>query len=74
MIDCKKVEDTLYQYLDQELDEQSAADFEKHIELCRMCFNHTEFERLLRDHMKQKTSHLCPDRVKNRIKNIIEHY
>ena len=71
MIDCIQVESLLYEYLDNELDKTSMEQFEKHIELCRVCFSHVEFERKLRSHLQNKTNHMCPARVKERIQQLI---
>jgi len=74
MIDCNKVGTKLLDYIDKELDPKAAAEIEKHLELCRKCFDVNEFENLLRDHLRNKTEHCCPEKLKKRITNILNRF
>ena len=74
MIDCKQVLSSIYAYLDNDLEKGVLVEIRTHIELCRACFGCLEFEQLLREHMKKKTNHCCPDKLKLRIKNLIEEF
>jgi len=74
MIDCKEAAAKLFEYLDKELCENDKLDIESHLKMCRPCFDAKEFEALLRDHMKEKTEHRCPDKVKKKIKDILDQY
>lgn len=74
MIDCHQVEKQLYEFLDKELDQRSAEEFQKHLELCRVCFNHVQFEQMMRDHLKKTTHHVCPSKVRKRIQNLLDQY
>lgn len=74
MIDCRKVLEALYDYIDQEAEGELSAEIQEHIDLCRACFDCCEFEKLLRQHIKDKTHHPCPDKVKIRIRALIEKF
>ena len=74
MRDCKAVLDGLFEFLDKEMDATAATEIKAHLELCRSCFDRTEFEKEIRQHFKDKTEHACPDVVKNRIKKLIENF
>ena len=73
-MDCQQVLGALYSYLDQDADTSVSAEIQKHIELCRACFNCCEFERLLREHMRKKTDHECPEKLKIRIRAMVEKF
>lgn len=72
MADCQKLSYRLLEYLDKELDSQSMVDIKNHVEACRECYDVAEFETLLRDHMKKKTNHCCPEKVKKKIQELIK--
>ena len=72
MGDCQKLLSSIYAYLDNECSPDDISSIKEHIRLCRECFERLDFERLLREHMKKKTDHCCPDRVKARISKIME--
>jgi len=74
MIDCQKVLSSLYSYIDNDLEPSVIVEIRTHIELCRACFGCLEFEQLLRQQMKSKTHHSCPDKVKLRIKRLIQEF
>lgn len=45
---CQEAVRKLYDYLDRELDIASSAQVEKHLELCRLCCDHYEFEKTMK--------------------------
>jgi mycothiol system anti-sigma-R factor len=65
---CREAVDRLYEYLDSELDNVSTAQIKKHLELCRLCCDHFEFEKTLKDLVhKCCQSAKAPDVLKNKI-------
>lgn len=72
--DCEKVVKQFFDYLDHELCSSDIEKLEKHLEQCRGCFDHVEFERRLRNHIQDSTLHKCPDRVKQKIEDIISKF
>lgn len=73
-MDCQQVLGALYNFLDREIDAEASAEIQQHIELCRACFNCCEFEQLLRKHVKEKTNQPCPEKLRIRIRAIIEKF
>jgi anti-sigma factor (TIGR02949 family) len=53
-IDCRRVLEQLYEYIDGELDDEMIGKIRRHLELCRCCYPHFDFEsaflRFLGDH------------------------
>lgn len=74
MSSCKDVLDKLWDYIDGECDKATVESMKKHLDLCRSCFSQIEFENLLRDQLRKKTNHCCPDKLKEKIKNLIKNY
>lgn len=52
---CEEAVRKLHEYLDHELDHASAEQVEKHLEICRTCCDHMEFEK----HMKKLIHQVC---------------
>ena len=48
-VTCQQAVDKLYEYLDREADDMTAAQIEKHIDLCRLCCDHLEFEKKMKE-------------------------
>jgi mycothiol system anti-sigma-R factor len=42
---CEEAVKRLQEYIDKELDRASAEQVEKHLDLCRICCDHMEFEK-----------------------------
>ena len=74
-IDCLEAVDSLYAYLDGELnDEQSLARFKKHISHCRSCYTRSEFEGVLTDRIRQSVKGKTPASLKNRLRNLMDKF
>jgi len=74
MLDCQAVLDQLFDYIDAELSEEARRDLKAHLDLCRNCYDHVEFEQMLRRKLREKTSHTCPASLKKRIQIILENF
>lgn len=72
MQSCEKVIQSIWEFLDQEMSADGIVELQKHLDLCRSCFSRFEFERALRDNCRSKTHHTCPEKLKIRIRQIIE--
>jgi mycothiol system anti-sigma-R factor len=46
---CQEAVERLYDYLDKEIDKITAARIEKHLDLCRLCCDHFEFEKKMKE-------------------------
>ena len=74
-IGCLAAIEILYAYLDGELDDPKAvADFEKHLEHCRSCFTRAQMERMLNERLKKQAKDGAPDRLKRRLRALIDDF
>lgn len=75
MIDCKMALTNLYEYLDKHLDDCNCEELEKHLELCRECYDRTEFEKALRSRIKDKCGKIAPsDECVKKIRGILDKF
>ena len=74
MSECDKILERVWDYLDRETNADGLAEIKKHLDLCRPCFSRIEFQKILREKMRSHTHHVCPEKLKQRIKSIIELY
>ena len=72
MQSCETVIQGIWEFLDGEMSTTTIVEFQKHLDLCRSCFSRMEFERALRENCRSKTHHTCPEKLKIRIRQIIE--
>jgi len=74
-IDCLEAVDSLYAYLDGELDdEQSLAKFRKHLSHCRSCYTRSELEGVLTDRIRQSGKDKTPSSLKNRLRKLMDDF
>ncbi|KPK81096.1 MAG: hypothetical protein AMS25_07740 [Gemmatimonas sp. SM23_52] len=70
-IDCAGVVAQLYEYIDEELDEETVGKIRAHLELCKRCYPHYDFEkaflRFLAEHGRVSTPPELRRRVFQRI-------
>jgi len=52
-IGCLEAIETLYAWLDDELDPSQRASFEHHLQHCKSCFSRAELERALTGHIRR---------------------
>jgi anti-sigma factor (TIGR02949 family) len=74
MMSCEKVVQSVWEFLDRDMTPDTIAELQKHLDLCRSCFSRVEFEIALRENCRSKTNHTCPEKLKLRIRQIIELY
>ncbi|PCI39631.1 MAG: anti-sigma factor [Elusimicrobia bacterium] len=75
MKECTSAISKLFEYLDQELDIKDTETFERHIELCRNCFDRFDFEKALRERVKNSNTGAEPSEAcKVRIQNILKKF
>ena len=73
-LSCEEVIEQLFTYLDGEVDDERTAAIEQHLARCRDCFTRAEFERRLRERTTQAGSSKAPDRLRARIRKLIDSY
>jgi mycothiol system anti-sigma-R factor len=73
---CEEAVKKLYEYLDKELDIATTEQIDKHMELCRSCCDHMEFEKNIRNLVQQTCiKEKAPVQLRNKIMgklNILE--
>lgn len=73
-ITCEEVIEQLYEFLDRELDEGLSDRINEHIERCRDCFTRAEFERRLRARVNEAAEAEAPERLRRRIRQVIDEF
>lgn len=71
---CEEVIEQLFIYLDKELDADRSAEIDKHLERCRDCYTRAQFERRLREKVGDAAVVKAPDRLHDRIKNLLNRF
>jgi mycothiol system anti-sigma-R factor len=70
---CQEAVDKLYEYLDREIDDITAAQIEKHLDLCRLCCDHFEFEKKMKGLVQEScVQQKAPSILKNKIRKALE--
>jgi len=73
MITCREAAKHLYEYLDGELPQIDYDKIKMHLELCRICCKHFEFEEILRSIIRNKArSEKIPPTLREKILKEIE--
>jgi len=52
MLSCQECVEGVYEYLDGELDQESAERIREHLEMCKRCYPYFNFERIFLDHIR----------------------
>lgn len=73
-VTCEEVLKLLVAYLDRETDPHTAAEIEQHLKECRGCFSRAEFEQRLKAHLRAAGSRSAPDRLRARIKKLVDEF
>ncbi|MGD2060034.1 MAG: mycothiol system anti-sigma-R factor [Acidimicrobiia bacterium] len=69
--DCDKAKHQLYQYLDDELDKETASSIRSHLEDCPGCSEPFDFERRLREAIKNCLSEDMPPSLEAKVRSLI---
>ncbi len=73
-IDCDEAVRLLFTYLDGELGEHDHHAVQTHLDSCRACFSHAEFEKRLRSMVKGAPSESAPDELRRRIRKLTDSF
>jgi len=79
-IGCLEAIETLYAWLDNELDPSQRASFEHHLEHCKSCFSRAELEKALTGHIRRsvgpgegdKAHSPAPATLQNRLDKLLK--
>jgi mycothiol system anti-sigma-R factor len=67
MIPCDQVVAKLWEYLDQELAEETSVQVQQHLEICGRCFPQYDFQRAYREYLRQVQRESVPPELRHRI-------
>jgi len=74
-IGCLEAIETLYAYLDGELDDDISNDqVEKHMEHCKSCYSRKDVERALSEHIRKANRKETPSALQNRLRNLMRNF
>lgn len=73
-IQCEEAIRMLLEYLDNELGTLDHDAMDEHLHSCRACYTRMEFEKRLKDIVKDKQEEKASDRLRERIKNITRNF
>ncbi|HER34860.1 MAG TPA: mycothiol system anti-sigma-R factor [Halothiobacillaceae bacterium] len=71
-IDCAEVMRQLFEYLDGEVDAVSRSEIMHHLDDCRSCFSRVEFEKALKEKVKQASRGTAPDSLRQKLDVLIQ--
>ncbi len=66
-IDCVGVVEQLYEYIDEELDEETVEKIRAHLELCKKCYPHYNFEKAFLRFLSERGRVGAPPELKRKI-------
>lgn len=73
-IRCEEVIVHLLSYLDGEIDAEKRRQIDHHLEECRGCFSRAEFEKALRQKVKQLGKEQSPRSLQKRLKGLVDRF
>jgi len=69
--DCGDAQDQIYEYLDAELDEETAASVRSHLQDCDGCLDSFDFERRLKLLVRKCLSEDLPESLEVKVRDLI---
>ena len=74
-MNCDDAFEKLYQFLDKDLGDAPMDDLEKHLKVCRHCWDYFEFERKLKERCKTSCQNEpLPESLRRRIQTLLQKY
>ena len=72
-IECLEAIDSLYAYLDGELnDEKTLAEFKQHLSHCDSCYTRSELEGVINEKIRASGKDKAPESLQNRLNDLID--
>ncbi len=73
-IDCEQALRRLFDFLDHELDDEERDAMQRHLDTCRSCFSRANFERRLKERLRElRQDETAPDATE-RIKRLLQSF
>ncbi len=69
--DCGEARDQIYRYLDAELDEETAAEVQSHLDDCPGCLKSFDFERRLKVVVRRCLTEDMPEALESKVRELI---
>jgi mycothiol system anti-sigma-R factor len=67
---CEEAVKKLYEYIDKELDKETVAQLDRHLEICKSCCDHFELEKKIKSLIQESCfDQKAPQFLKNKIKD-----
>lgn len=74
-IECLEAIDSLYAYLDGELNDRvTLAKFKKHLKHCQSCYSRSELEGVISDRIKTSGKDKTPESLQNRLHDLMDKF
>ncbi len=73
-IGCDEALKRLFDYIDNHLHGEYRSEFERHLELCRHCYDRVEFEKLLKARLSNLKAGGPSDKLLKRVKDILTEF
>lgn len=73
-ISCDEALRQLYAYLDHELDSRAHKAIEHHLSVCRSCFSRADFERRLKERLREARGARVSADLQARIRKVMHNY
>ena len=73
-IGCNEALTHLLEYLDQELKGVKGREVKHHIDLCRSCFSRAEFEKRLKNRLREAGHETAGQEFETRIKTLLKRF
>ena len=71
---CQDAIRLLFDFLDGELDHEHGESMDQHLNNCRACYSRAEFEKALKNKIKETGDDKAPTSLADRIKKITDNY
>lgn len=70
-ISCDEVIVRLFDFLNQELNDRTRTQIDRHLQRCHDCFSRAEFERRLKEKVVMSGTQQAPERLLQRVRQMI---
>lgn len=71
---CEEVLEQLFAFLDDELGDALQQQIDHHLARCRDCFSRAEFERRLRQRIRETSEEQAPNRLRRRVRGLLNEF
>jgi mycothiol system anti-sigma-R factor len=64
----------LFDYLDGEVEETAEHEIHHHIDECRSCFSRVEFEKVLKERVRDSREQELPESLRDRVTDLMQNF